>query len=179
MRKAILCGLAALLLQTSIASAEILRLDYSRHERLAEVTSTEGGKVPPVYTQDHAPKYVLTRVVIEGASPEDWSEVLDVMNTQRKAEPKTPSAWFERFRQQGDATCLSEWTTISEGTDSLTFERKSPECAPHAAQHAIYKVLYGKRDVFTVICTRKGSMAPEDRAAWLAFLETVTLADKW
>jgi hypothetical protein len=180
MRTLVLCGLASLLwLQPPGAKAEILHFEYSQHAKLEQAMSTEGGRVPPVYTQDRAPRYVLTRYVIEGTSAEEWTEVIDVMNTNRKAEPKTLGAWYERFREQGEKTCPGEWTVIAETPDSLTFERKTPECAPHPAQHALYKVLYGKRDAFTVTCTRKGTMTSEDRAGWLAFLEKVYLSDKF
>lgn len=125
-----------------------------------------------IYTEDRAPKYVLTRFVVDGTSADEWKTAFEVMNTLRKNEPKSPHQWYERFMKAGEESCPSEWTVISESSTSLTFERRSPACPPHEAQIALYRVLYGKREVFALIATTKGEMTTEERAAWLRLLES-------
>lgn len=129
-----------------------------------------------VYTEDRSPSYVLTRFVIEGESADDWIEAFEVLDTLRRNAPKTVNGWYEQFRQKGEQHCPgSEWNVIAQDSDSLTFERRTSDCGPFAEQHALYRVIYGNDEVFTLIATRKGSMDDETRSSWLAVLASATI----
>lgn len=128
-----------------------------------------------VYTEDKAPLYVLTRFVIEGSSTEQWTEALELLNTQRKNEPKNVKAWYDRFKAQGDEHCRSDWKILSESRKALLFERRSDDCPSFAAQHTLYHVLYGKSEVFVFIATRIGEMDTATREGWLGILQSAEI----
>ncbi len=81
-------------------------------------------------------------------------------------------AWYERFKAHGDETCESEWQVLKESKKALMFERHSDACEPFEAQHALYNLLYGKREVFLMIATRKGAMDADTRDGWMQLLQT-------
>ena len=129
-----------------------------------------------VYTEDKSPSYVLTRFVIEGESADDWIEAFEVLDTLRRNVPQTVNEWYEQFRQQGEQHCPgSEWKVIAQGSDSLTFERRTSDCGSFPEQHALYRVIYGQHEVFTLTATRKGSMDDETRSSWLAVLASAKI----
>lgn len=132
---------------------------------------------PIVVTENREPVYVLTRFVLDGESGDDWVEALEILNTMRDKEPQTPALWYERFMKEGQAHCASAWSKIDETADSITFERVSDDCPPHGAQHAIYKVMYSDKQVFTLIATRKGEMDAETRGGWLAVMESASVVN--
>jgi hypothetical protein len=155
---------------------EGLDFSFEGYPRLAAAVSTRDGHEPMVATEDRSPVYVLTRIVVEGKSADDWVEAFEIMNTNRSDSPRNVQAWYEHFHAQGEAHCASEWTVLAKSDDTLTFERKSGECPPHAAQQALYRVLYGKQNVFLLIGTRKGAMDEATRSAWLAVLGTASVS---
>lgn len=124
----------------------------------------------PIYTEDAAPAYVLTRFVVEGKAADDWVEALEVLNTLKRNEPNTPRQWFERYQAAAAETCGGEFALLEQNKHSLTFMRTAPACPPYAAQVGLYRTLYGRDQVFVLIATRKGPMSDEARAAWLALL---------
>jgi hypothetical protein len=128
-----------------------------------------------VYTDDKAPLYVFTRFVIEGSSTEQWTESLELLNTQRKNEPKNVKAWYDRFKAEGTEHCQSDWQVLSESRKTLMFERRSGDCPPFAAQHALYRVLYGKNEVFVFTATRIGEMDAATREGWLGLLRSAEI----
>lgn len=160
------------LLPANVTFAETVFFDYDAYPPLARAMAPTDGTDPMVYMQNRAPVYVLTRVVVDGASAQDWVEALEVMDTRRRDAPKTLDAWYAEFRRTGEAACPSTWTVLDQGQGSMTFERVSGECPPHGAQHALYRVLYGRSEVFTLIATRKGDMDEASREAWLTVLKS-------
>jgi hypothetical protein len=114
-----------------------------------------------------------SRVVVEGRAADDWVEALEVLNTLKRNEPKTPRQWFERF--QAAQTCAGEFALLEQNRRSLTFVRTTPACPPHAAQVGLYRALYGKDQVFVLIATRKGAMTDEACTAWLALLASAEI----
>ncbi len=126
-----------------------------------------------VLHEEHADVHLqLTRFVIEGRSPTDWDTALEIIQTMRYEEPRTPAAWLDRFRQQSDPQCPSEWQVLAEAADSVMFERRSPDCAPHVAQQALYRTIYGPVGVWMLICTQKGAFDAPTRQECQALLES-------
>jgi hypothetical protein len=128
------------------------------------------------YEEDRAPHYVLHRYVVRGRSAEDWEEAFEVINFQRRELPATPALWYEEFRARGNVTCPSEWRVLEEAAESVTFERRSSACAPHAPQTALYRVLYGRKNVFLMIATTVGEFEPGSRETWLGMLASGRVA---
>jgi hypothetical protein len=158
------------------ASAQAMSWDYSHYPPFQALTEAlaKGQRQEAMYVEDRSPAYVLQRFVIEGKSATDWTDALEVLNTMRKAEPKTPTGWYERFQKQG-AQCPSNWTLIAQNKDSVTFQRDSLACSLQPAQTGLYRVLYGKQQVFTLIFTSKAPLSEEKRRQVLAMLDSATV----
>jgi hypothetical protein len=171
----LIASLSLALVAPAAMAVDMLQYSFANYDRLSRAVATRDGHKPIVYTEDRAPVYVLTRIVVEGTSAEDWDEAMEILNTMRHDEPPTVADWYQRFHEHGDASCKSEWTVLGQSESSLTFERKSGECPPHASQQAIYKVMYGKKQVFLLIGTRKGTMDEATRAGWLAVMESASV----
>ena len=155
-------------------AAEQLVFDFTHHAPLLALMKALEADDKSVSQRfafiNEAPKFQLQRFAVEGESADDWIEAFEVLNTSPRKEPKTPAKWYENFRKHGDSSCASEWEVITENVDGLTFKRTSPACPPHAAQTALYRVLYGRDNVFTLIATRKESMPADTEAAYLKVL---------
>jgi len=162
--------LVVLLGVARVALGEGLGMDMGAYPKLVEQLASPDG--PIFYEEDKSPVYVLTRLVVEGNSAEDWTEALETVATSRDHSEKNVKAWYEAFREQGDATCPSEWQVLAQEKKTMTLERRSPACGDFVAQHALYRVIYGRRDVFTLIATRKGEMDAATRDSWLAVLSS-------
>ncbi len=154
------------------AWAEGVTWDFAANDRFNTVMAAEE---PIVYVEDREPLYVLQRFVVQGTSGVEWTEALEVLNTWRDDHPRKVAGWYARFKKQSDATCPGQWTVIAEDKTSLTFERITGACAEHEAQHAVYRVLYGEEQVFTLVATRKGGMDEVTRANWLTLLATAKI----
>ena len=167
--------LCLLVIGPVIAHADSVNFDYSAYSRFSDAMFVrESG--PLVYVEDEAPLYVLQRFIVEGASTDEWVEALEIMSTQRKNEPKNVRDWYDRFQAQGEKTCPSDWEILKESKKELTFERRVSSCDPHGTQHALYKVLYGKREVFVLIATRKAQMDAETRDGWIKLLKSAKIS---
>jgi hypothetical protein len=98
------------------------------------------------------------------------------MSTQRKNEPKNVKGWYDRFQAQGEKTCSSDWEILKESKKALMFERRVSNCDSFGTQHALYKVLYGKREVFVLIATRKAQMDAGTRDGWIELLKSAKIS---
>jgi hypothetical protein len=166
--------LSLLLLGPLLACADDITWSAHSYPKFYEAIIAAGPEAL-VYTDDKAPRYVLTRFVIEGSSTEQWTEAMELLNTQRKDEPKNVKAWYDRFKSEGDEHCQSDWQILSESKKALMFERRSGNCPPFAAQHSLYHVLYGKSEVFVFIATRTGEMDAATREGWLGILQSAEI----
>ena len=166
-------ALLALLFAASAANGEGVGMGFHLYPKLMDAMSTSEG--PIYYEEDRNPVYILSRIVVEGQSADDWVEAVETIATGRKYSQKNVAAWYESFRKQGDTNCPSEWQVLAQDKKTITFERRSPSCGEFGAQHALYRVIYGRHDVFTIIATRKGDMDTDMRQGWLAVLDSAVV----
>lgn len=163
-------GLVALLLASFPAHArERLSWDYGGYDKLAALFTSEEG---PLYGEKQGRRTYHLRFVVEGDSLEDWTEILEIIDTSRRDEPDSAQSWFQRFQAQGNETCPSDWTVIDEQADSITFQRTAKACPGFDDQDALYRVLYGEDNVFLIFATRKGELDEASRAGWLNVLRS-------
>jgi hypothetical protein len=157
------------------SAAETAIFDFKLHPGLAAEFAK--GEQARVLTDNQAPRFILTRFIVDGESGEDWIETFEILDTMRRNEPRTPQRWYGKFQKAADPACKGDWKLLSETEDSLTFERITPACGPHEAQAALYRVLYGRNEVFTLIATRKGGMHAETADAWVKVLASASIRD--
>jgi hypothetical protein len=165
---------AFLLVSSPVQSRERLSWTYAGYEKLAALFDSEDG---PLYGEKENRRTYHLRFVIEGESLETWTEILEIIDTRRKDEPDTAQQWFERFREHGDETCSSEWTTIDEQATSIIFRRTAKNCQGFDDQDALYRVLYGKKNVFLIFATRKGDMDDVILEGYLTVLRSAEVRD--
>ncbi len=165
--------LAIILLVPMFAHAERVSFDYSAFPKFEGIFIS--GSDPLVFEQDRWPKYIHTRFIIEGSSAEEWTEIFEMINTQRKNEPKDVRGWYDRFQTQGEKTCQSNWEILEESKESMMFEHRADDCQPFEAQHALYRVFYGKKNVFVLFATRKAGMDAETRDRWMKLLKSAEI----
>lgn len=128
--------------------------------------------------ENNEPISRYTLLVLEGESTDQWTEALEIIVTLRMNAPKKVKKWYKGFQKQGDSRCPSEWRLLAEERKSLTFERISEHCPPLEAQHALFRVLYGKPEVFLLIATVKGTMDETTRSHWLAVLKSTKVCKR-
>lgn len=170
---AIIALLAGVLPISTPAAAEAVDWSFAPYPPLAAaMTSSDPTRV---YVEDRSPHHILHRIVVDGRSGIDWVEALEVYNGWRPKKLKKVTDWFAHFRSTGDASCPGQWQEIARDAASITFERITPDCPPNVAQTGLYRAFYGRRQMFILIATRKGGMAPDVREAWLAVLASAQL----
>jgi hypothetical protein len=174
----LIASLSLALVAPAAMAVDALKCSFADYDKLGRALVPQDGQKPIVYTEDRTPVYRLTRYVVEGTSAEDWVEALEILNTMRHDEPPTVAEWYQRYHEHGDASCKSEWSVLGQSESWLMFERKSGECPPHASQQAIYKVMYGKKQVFLLIGTRKGTMDEATRSGWLAVMASASVEQR-
>lgn len=161
----------AIFLLTSLPAnaRERLSWDYSVYDKLNTLFTTGEG---PLYGEKQGRRTYHLRFVVEGESLQDWTEILEIINTDLRDEPDEVGAWFERFRVQGNKTCPSDWVVIEEQSDSIIFQRTAKNCQGFDDQDAVYRVLYGKKNVFVIFATLKGEMDEASRMGYLNVLRS-------
>lgn len=155
-----------------VQARERLSWDYSGHDKLNALFTSEEG---PLYGEKQNRRVYHLRFVVEGESLESWTEILEIIDTHREHEPENAHLWFERFQAQGNETCPSEWTIIDEQADSIIFQRTSKDCPAFDDQDALYRVLYGRQNVFLIFATLKGEMDESGVAGWLNVLRSAEI----
>jgi len=154
------------------AAAEGLIWDFGIYSALdAEMSAGENARI---YSAKD-PNIRRTRFVLQGTGEEDWTEMFEVLNTQPRNEPKTAKLWYERLKTSADADCPSEWLVVEEVKSSMTVERRIPECAPLPARTILYRVMYGKQNVFALSANVVGDVSEDMRKSWLAVLASAKI----
>jgi len=117
-------------------------------------------------------KVYLNRFVFEGKSPDDWTEALDVINSWRRDSPKTPEGLYNSSRDSRIKNCPeSTFDIIDTNPKSIFWETKTVNCTPHPDENSLTRILYGKKQVFTLIYTNKIKDIPkETRDEWMKIL---------
>jgi len=154
------------------AQAERLEWDDSAIPVLKAITTERD---PLILTKGKAGEYLLTRIIIDGSSAEDWTESLEITNTKQKGQPKDVIEWYEMFKLQGEDNCDSDWNILEESEESMMFERHSSICPPLEAQQALYRVLFGKTNVYLLCATSKGGMDAETRDSWIGVFQSAEI----
>lgn len=114
----------------------------------------------------------MARFVVEGSSLEQWTMVVDTFETPRSVNPPTVDEWWQGFRASGDSECPSEWTVLAQSPDSVTFERRAPQCGSLGPEQSIYRTLYGPDAVYMVVCTQKVAFDEQNRRDCLSLVES-------
>lgn len=162
-----------LMLLATPAHAERLMIDYRSYAPLKTVM--DSGRDDAIYYEDASPRYILDRIVIDGNSPQDWREALEITVSPRGKRLRSASEWFRQYQQAAPAACPGDWATLADEGNALTFERKTGACPPAPAQTGLYRVMLGRKTVFLVNLAYKGQLTDTMRQQWQQLLATTHL----
>jgi len=168
---------AILLSGPMVAHTDNWGFDRSAYPRLTDAMSAAMSE-RLIYQEDKSPEYVLSRIIVDGTSIEEWNEAFEIIRTQRKNESRNVDGWYASFQAQAETTCPSDWEILEQLEGALTFERHASDCASLDVQHAIYKVLYGKHEVFVLIGKCRTQMDAATRTSWIKLLGSAEIKRK-
>jgi len=167
-----LLSVTILLLMAISAQSERLEWDYSAIPVLKAITTERD---PLILMKGKEGEYLLTRIIIDGSSAEDWTEALEISNTKKRGQPTDVVEWYEMFKLQWEDNCDSDWNILEESEESIIFERHSSICPSLGAQQALCRVLFGKTSVYLLCATSNGGMDAETRDRWTRVFETAEI----
>jgi len=170
---------AALLCAFMLASpahAEKLEFDYRAYPPL--VTLLDSGRAEMIRYDDSNPKYVTDRIAIQGTSVDHWTEALDIIVRSRAARMRSAADWANEIQQKSRAICPSEFTTIAQNANSLTFQRRSTGCPDGMAQTSLYRIVVGRKSLFLLNAFTMGAMAEAARQQWLNLLNSAHITGR-
>ena len=168
-----LAGSIALLGLAGPLAAERLEFDHRLYPPLGQVLDS-GNKDMVAFNADQ-PGRLVDVIAIKGTSTRDWTEALEIISITRPRDVASAHAWMEQLRREAKARCPARFTILAEAPNSITFERRSPDCPGEPAANGIYRLVAGKRSWFELAVLSKGELAAEAREQWLALLASAHL----
>ena len=163
----------ALVACSAPAAAERLQFDHRLYPPLEHVLES-GDKAMIDFNADN-PQRLVDLIAINGTSTRDWTEAMEIVAITRPRKIATAQAWMEQLQQQARAQCRASFTVLAHDADSVTFERRSPDCPALRSNLGIYRLVAGKRSWFALSVLVKGELDPAARAQWLALLASAHL----
>ncbi len=165
--------LVPLLLFAAPARAERLLFDHRIYPEIGAVL--DSGRKEMIHFDDSNPAYVFNRIAIQGTSAENWTEALEIVVRQPSRQVKSPADWLERLRGQAGDACPAAFTPIAEDARSLTFMRRAEPCASTPEEMTLYRIVAGRRSLFTLAARHKGAMDEARRQQWLRLLASARI----
>ncbi len=162
-----------LLLLAAPARAEKLIFDHRLYPPLKEVL--DNGRKEMISFDDSNPRYVVDRIAISGKSAEDWTQMLEIVARTPTRGMRSAADWLAELRRQADGVCVNRTEILAQTENSLTVERRSPNCPRERAPTALYRIVAGKRSLFLLAVLSKGDLTEPDRSQWLALLASAHL----
>ncbi len=167
-----LLGLCLLLVSAPLA-AERLRFDHRLYPPLKEVL--DSGDPAKIDFNNSNPVRLVDLIAVKGKSAKNWTEALEIVSLVRPRDAKDAKDWMALLQKQAQARCPASFEMIAEDENSVTFQRRSPNCAAERAETGIYRLVTGKRSWFQLSVLVKGEIDPAARAQWLALLASASL----
>jgi hypothetical protein len=118
----------------------------------------------------------VTEFVRPGEKIDNWTELFTQQALRKPASPEPIAGMVARVHASDAKLCPNgfEQNVIAQGlpTDleeaSIIYEFKLHDCPPHADQHEVAKIIYGKFTIFRLAYVAKTKkLAPEKREKWI------------
>jgi hypothetical protein len=165
---------AALALTLSApAFAERLHFDHRVYPPLKAVFDNNRSEM--IDYNDKNPKYIVDRIAIQGKSAAEWTEALDIIARSPSRDVKTVDDWFVEIRTKAEKACPSVFEILSRDANSITFLRRSTNCAADKVQFALYRIVAGKRTMFLLNPIYRDDMPESMRLQWMELLGSARL----
>lgn len=168
----VLAALASLAMAMP-AQAEKLTFDHRIHARLKAVL--DSGDTGMIDFNNANPRYVVDLIAVEGRSAQDWTQALEIIARTPAGKVKTSREWAREIQTGPVAACKPVIETLAEDGNSITFERRAPNCPAARAETTITRIVQGKRSLFLLSALIKGTPDRASREQWLALLASAHL----
>ena len=122
----------------------------------------------------------ITEFVRHGEKIDNWTELLTMQALRKPVDPEPIAAMVARVHADDAKSCPNGFmqNVIAQGfpTDteeaSIIYEWQFTNCPPHADQHEVAKIIYGKFNIFRLAYVAKTKkLAPEKREQWIKQLK--------
>ena len=155
------------------ASAERLHFDHRLYPALKAVF--DQGRQDMIYFNNTDPKYVVDRIAVQGKSADDWTEALTIIARTPSRTVKNADDWLAEIRTKSEKSCPSQFEIVARDTNSITFSRRSTDCAADKVQFALYRIVAGKRSLFLLNPIYRNDMSETMRRQWMELLQSARL----
>ena len=121
----------------------------------------------------------IVEFVRPGEKIDSWSELFTMQTLRKPANPDQIDVMVARAHADTSKACPSfVQNVIAQGFPteteeaSIIYEWQVTKCPPHADQHEVAKVIYGKFNIFRLAYVAKTEkLAPEKREKWIKDLK--------
>ena len=122
----------------------------------------------------------ITEFVRPGEKIDNWTELLTLQVLRKPINPEPIDTMVARVHANDAKLCPSGFVqnVIALGLPteteeaSILYESKFKNCSPHADQHEVARVIYGKFSIFRLAYVAKTEkLAPEKREKWIKDLK--------
>ena len=168
-----IAGALALSLIAAPAWAEKLTFDHRLAPALKAVL--DAGDPAMIAYDDHNPRFVVDVIAVRGRSASDWTEALIISSRLIDRKVGSAAAWSAEVRRDAGRRCRSDFTTLAENANSLTFERRSSGCQADFPATAIYRIVAGRRSLFMLAVSVRDELSEDARRDWLNMLASAHL----
>lgn len=127
------------------------------------------------YSSDE--KHTDTFLVFEGASLDEWTTSLEILDYGKTGSFKGPDQDHANLvRLRGDHCKSVQDSVLAQDDRSLLYELSSRDCSASDPQHQVSKILYGRDNVFFLIFTHKTGAFPDSTCdAWIPVLKDASI----
>lgn len=163
----------ALLLVASPGSAERLKFDHRLYPPLQQVL--DRGAAEMVDFNNSNPQRLVDLIAVRGSSAQNWTEALEIVSIVRPGGIADAKDWMARLQNAAQARCPAQFSILAQDAQSITFERRSPNCPAERSSLGLYRLVTGKRSWFQLSVLVRGELEEADRQQWLALLASAHL----
>ena len=125
----------------------------------------------------------IVEFVRPGEKIDSWTELFTMQTLRKPANPDRIDVMVARAHAATSKACPSfVQNVIAQGFPSETeeasiiYEWKTMKCPPHADQHEVAKIIYGKFNIFRLAYVAKTEkLAPEKREKWIKDLKNAKI----
>jgi hypothetical protein len=87
------------------------------------------------------PARLVDLIAVKGKSAANWTEALEIISIVRPKNLSDAQAWKAQLQAEALGRCPATFATLAEDSQSVTFERQSPNCPAERASFGLYRLV--------------------------------------
>jgi hypothetical protein len=122
----------------------------------------------------------LVEFVRPGEKIDSWTELFSIQVLKKPDKPDPIDAFVARAHAGTAKVCPSFVQNVIETQEaSIIYEWKIKKCPPHADQHEVRKIIYGRITIYSLAFVEKtAELASEKREKWIKELKSARIIVK-